>query len=336
MRMTRHDFAGGLYRFGLGLALVLLPMRVLAFDFTPDASRVISDPAYLPLGAQIFGATEFTLGEANSNTNNHLGVLLSSNNTAITSINQLLDYGITDDLTLRVSGFFQLLGSTNSPPSGASTITTSDGLGDPTISAVWRVLDQKDKAFNWDLIGSYAPNLISAQSATPELNGTVARGGAMADFSTALSYKTKSFTIYGEFSGDYLGARTTLNQSNNITTSYDSNWQYAFYITTQTRFNEVFSLNAGVSQTFTGDADASFTNSSGKLIDFTSQPGNITTLVGALNYQLTPGRFVASAIYTHDFYGNSASTYATVPNNDTTTVDRNADTFGGEVRYVFN
>jgi hypothetical protein len=308
----------------------------MALDLTPDASRVLSDPAYLPLVAQIFGATEFSFGEVNSNTNNHLGTLLTSTNTEMSTITQVVDYGITDDLTFRISGFFQLLGSTNSFASGATTITTSDGLGDPTFAAVWRVLDEKEHPFNWDLMGSYMPSLVNAESATPELNGTVGRGGATASGGTALSYKAKGFTIYGEVSADYLAARTTFDQANNVTTSYDSNWQYALYVTTQTRFNDLLSLNAGVSQTFTGIANASYVNVNGKFIAYSNQPGGITELIGALNYQLTPDRFTASLIYSHDFYGNSANSYPTVPNNDTTTIDKSIDTYGAEVRYVFN
>ena len=185
-----REIRDGFWKTLLGLALALLPMGAMALDLTPDASRVLTDPAYLPLGAQIFGNTEFSLGEANSTTNDHLGALLVSNSTAISTILQVLDYGVTRDFTLRVTGYFQLLGSTNTPASGGSTITTSDGLGDPIFAAVWRVLDEKEHPFNWDLIGSYTPSLIKAESATPELNGTVARGGAMASGGTALSSNT--------------------------------------------------------------------------------------------------------------------------------------------------
>ena len=333
---TQRGFIRGLWRWTLGLALALLPMRVLAFDLTPDASRVLSDPAYLPLEAQIFGMTEYSYGITNLNTNNSQGALLSSNNTVAGTINQLLEYGITRDLAFRISGFFQLLAGTNSLASGGSTLTTSDGWQDPSFEAVWRVLDQREHPFSWDLLGSCAPSLISAQSATPDQNGTVARGGSTAALGTALSFKTKSFTAYGEFNAVYQGARNVLNQTTNVTTTYDSNWQYGLYFTTQTRFTDSLSLNAGVSQTFNEAANASFTNANGKLISFSSQPGNITAVVAALNGQVTPDRFVASLIYTHNFVGNGGNSFAAFPKTDTTTTDREADLYSAEVRYVFN
>jgi hypothetical protein len=332
----KNGFGRDLYRTALGLAFILLPIGAMALDFTPDASRVVSDPAYLPLGAQVFGSTEYTYSETNSNTNNHLGALLTANNTAATSIDQLLEYGITDDLTLRLSGFFQLLASTTVPPSAPTTLATSDGLGDPTFEVLWRPLDQKEHPFNWDLVASYTTNLINAESASSESNGTVARGGFMSALRTALSYKTKGFTVYGEFSAAYLGDRTSLNQTSDLTITYDSSWQYALYLTTQTRFAAQWSLNAGVSLTYSDNADASFVNANGKLFDFTYQPGGQATLIGALNYQVTPGRFVASLIYSHDFYGNGGNTFPAFPNSDTTLTGRNTDLYGAEVRYVFN
>lgn len=311
-------------------------MRVLAFDLTPDASRVLSDPAYLSLGAQLFCATEYSYGNTNLNTNNYKGALLSSNNTISSTINQLIEYGITSDFAFRVSGFFQLLAGTNTPASGGSTLTTSDGWGDPTFELNWRVLDQKEHSFNWDLIGSCAPSLISAESATPDENGTVARGGSTEALGTALSLKTKSFTVYGEFNTFYLGDRNVLNQSTNITTTYDSSWQYDLYFTTQTRFTDTLSLNAGVSQTFNQTAAAFFTNANGKLISFSSLPEDITTVIAALNFEVTPNRFVASLVYTHQFFGNGGNSFAAFPKTDTTITDHETDLYSADVRYVFN
>lgn len=333
---VQHHLIQDLYRGVFVLALTLWPIRVFALDFNPDASRVVSDPAYLPLEAQVFCTTEYSYGNTNLNTNNYLGTPLSSNNTVSCTIFQMLEYGFTRDLSLRVNGFFQLLAGTNTTDSGASTLTTSDGWGDPTFEAVWRFLDEKEHPLSWDLIGSCAPSLISAQSATPDLNGTVARGGSTEALGTALSFKTKSFTIYGEFNAVYLDDRNVLNQTNNITTTYDSTWQYDLYFTTQTRFIDSLSLNAGVSQTFNQAANATFTNVNGDLINFVYQPGNITTLIAALNYQVTPNRFVASLIYSHDFYGNGGNTDQTFPKTDTAITDRNDDIYSAEVRYVFN
>jgi hypothetical protein len=91
-----------------------------------------------------------------------------------------------------------------------------------------------------------------------------------------------------------------------------------------------------VSQTFSDPANASFVNGNGKLIDFTNLPGAITTLIGAVNYQVVPESFVASLIYSHAFYAKGGSNFPSFPNSDTTTTGKNEDLYGAEVRYVFN
>ena len=328
--------ATSFFRSALLVAIALLPMGAMAFDLSSDSSRVVSDPSYLPLGAQLFGSTEYSYNQTTSNTENYQGAQLFSNKTTTTTIIQVLEYGVTDDFSLRVSGYYQLQGATNNYSSGANTVTTSYGVGDPTFAAIWRVLDQKTQPLNCDLIGAYTADLINAESASSGQFGTVARGGAMAVLGMALSHKTKGFTVYVEGSATYLDSRDVLNQTNGFTTNFDSSWQYAVYFTTQTRFTDQFSLNAGVSQTFTDSQNASFTNANGKLIDYTNQAGDPTVLTVALNYQVTLGGFVASLIYTHDFYANGGNDFSKFPKSDTTTSDKSANLFGAEVRYVFD
>ncbi len=178
--------------------------------------------------------------------------------------------------------------------------------------------------------------MINAATGTQDQFGTVARGGATAAAGSALSYETKGWTVYGEFLSTYMDSRDVLNQANNVTTSYQPSWQYSLYFTTQTRFAEGWSLNAGVSQTYVDDTEASFVSTTGKLFQFTSQPGNLTMLAASLNYQVTPGSFVASLLYSHDFYGDGGNDFPAFPKSDTTTSGKQADIFGAIARYAFN
>lgn len=320
----------------MGLALLLLPLGAWALDLSPDASRVLSDPTYLPLGGQFFGSTEYSYNQVNSNTDNYQGKMTASTSVKTTTLTQVLDFGLTDDLTLRASGFYQLNGTNSQDPSGVSTLTSSYGMSDPTIALVCRVLDEKGAPFNWDLKASYTPDLINAESASADLSGSVARGGSTAAFGTALSYKGKDFTLYLVGDGTYLDEKDVLNQNNGITTSYQPSWVYSLDATTQTRFAEGLSLNAGVSMTFNQSVNASYVNAANKVIDFTNQPSDITYLILALNYQVTPGKLAASLLYSHDFYGQSGNTYLSKPQLDNTIVDRYNDLVGAELRYVFN
>jgi len=315
-------------------ALAFLPIRAVALNFTPDASRVISDPSYLPLGGQLFGSTEYSNSQTNSTTNNSTGALDSWNTTLNNTITQLVEFGLTDDLTLRATGSYEWLETNTTPPAGAVTVTNSNGFSDTAFTALWRVLDEKDHPFNWDLTGAYTPNLINAESASPIQEGTVARGGASAAFGTALSYKTKSFTLYGSGTATCLDSRTILNPSNGTTTTFDSSWEYVFTLSTQTRFWDRWSLNAGLSSTFYDNQNASFVNAGNHLITFVDRPTGLTALTGSLNYQAVPNRFVVSLIYTHDFYGDGGNTYPAQPNSDTTITDKDENVLSGELRYL--
>jgi hypothetical protein len=336
MTKLQIDFARRLNPIMLGLALALLPMGADALDFSPNPSRVVSDPAYLPLQGQVYGSTEYSFGQITSNTLDNLGAPEFATSTVSNTVIQVLEVGMTDDLTFRVSDTYGWIDSTNNAPSGASTVTHSDGFSDPIFGAIWRVMDEKDRPFNLDLMDSFAPNLFDAKSASDDLDGTIARGGATATLGTALSYETTAFTVYLQGTATYLGTRTILNQNTNITTNYDSSWQSLLSLSTQTRFADRWSLNAGLSRTFNGSVNASFNNNKGVLVGFTNEPGDLSTLTGALNYQVTPGQFVASLIYSHNFYDNGGTTNFNFPNSDTTTTDKNQDVFSAELRYVFN
>ncbi len=109
-------------------AIVLLPLMARAFDFAPDASRILSDPSFLPVGGQLFGSTQFNISQLSYNNSNYLGTPQVSNSTETTTLNQLFEYGVTDDLCLRVSDLYQVQGATNNYASAASTVTTSTGF----------------------------------------------------------------------------------------------------------------------------------------------------------------------------------------------------------------
>ena len=333
---TQHYFKRVLYPTAALVALFLLPIGAQAFDLSPNVSRVISDPSFLPLAGQLFTSTEYSYGNTSSNTNNYLNTLESSNNTISNVITQDFSFSFTDDFTLRVTDSYEWLNSSTTNTSGDNTVTDSNGLVDPTFGVTWRFLDESQHLINWDLIGAYAPNLIEAESASADEIGTVARGGNTEMLGTALSYKSQDFTLYLEGTMTYLDNRSVLNPSNSITTNYNSSWQYYLDVSTQTRFNNQWSVNLALSQTFSDNVNASYTNGGGTLIAYTRVPGGVTDLIGALNFQAVPDKFVVSAIYNHNFYNIGSTIYATVPTSDTTTFNRGEDVFSGELRCLFN
>jgi hypothetical protein len=332
---SQQNLKRGLCRTASLGVFLLWPFCAHAFDLSPNVSRVVSDPAYLPKGGQLFGSTEYSDGITNSNANNAAGVQTSTTNTISNAVSQVFEFGITDDFTLRAADAYQWPTSDTTAADGLITETGSNGFVDPTFGIIWRVLDEQDHFFNWDLVGSYAPNFLNAQSADPTQDGTVARGGDTAVFGTALSYKGEDFTLYLEGTASYLADRSILNPSNNITTDYDASWQYNFSLLTQTRFSKKWSINLGLTQVDIDSANGSFVNNSGNTISVNSRPGDVTNFTAALNLQFAPNRFVMSVIYNYDFYGNGAFTNFNQPNSSNTTTNKGESVYSLEFRYVF-
>lgn len=318
--------------FAAGTALVVLSSQAPALDFTPDASRVLSDPAYLPLEGKWYGQTAYSYGRTSADVDNYLGAPNRSFVTTSNALSQVLVFGVTDDLSLRISESYAQNNTTNNFATGTSASSNALGFSDPILGATWRVLDQRQHAVSWDLIGSYMPDMIQAIGAAPTQDGTVARGGQVATLGTAVSYKTKDFTLYLDAAAAYLGKRAILN-ANNTTTNYQANRQYSLGVNTQTRLCERSALNFGVSRTFNNSVNA--TNDT-TLATFTSRPGNVSTVSAALLYHITPNRLVAALAYSHDIYSTSSVTYPTLPASSTTTRNQKGNAVGVRLQYVFD
>ncbi len=312
----------------LGLALLVLPALATAADFTPNSMRILSDPAYLPYRGQLEGITGYSNQRSTADVDNYTGIMTHSYSTTANSLAQTIAYGVTDDFTLRLAEGYAWRSTSNSS-TGLST--SANGFSNPALGATWRVLDQRTRAFNWDIAGSFAPNVFNPKGASPTQDGTVARGGTATTLGTAISYETDLLTLYAAGHASYLGTRDILN-ANGTTTSYGSNWQYSLDFETQTRLNRVFSLNAGIGRQFnrgaTGINDTS-------LLTFQNNPGDVTHFTVALNYHITPATLVASLEYRYDSYEDSSSYYPTKPASNTSTQNHHANALGLTLEYVF-
>ena len=311
--------------------LAALSLQASALDFSPDTTRIISDPAYLPTAGQVYGTTAYTFsGKYTGDVNNFAGVKKYSFDTQQRAITQSLAYGINDNLTVRLSDTYIPSSKTDfNNVAGPATETRSSGLSDPTIGFTYRIVDQKSSPVNFDVIGSYSPDIIDAKSSTTSHDGTVARGGQQGSLGVATSYETRSFTVLGSVGTNYLGSRDVRNPNTDFTTSVDSSWDYFAGVQTQTRITDQFSINAGVTYTTSNHADASNPN-----VAYTIKNGNVTDLNLSLNYAVIPNRLVAQLIYNRDLYDNSHNQF-TVATADTTTTDHVGDVYTAKLLYVF-
>jgi hypothetical protein len=313
-----------------GAAFVCIPLAAFGQDMTPDTTRYLSDPNYLPLAGQIYGTSAYTHTWTSGDTFDDTGPT-SSFRVNTDTLSQFLSYGITDDLELNAAIHYEpdsqrLVNFTN----GTHSSLNSSGFSDPSFGAVWRVLDEGPSPVDFDLFGSYTPDVIDSKNASNTDDGTVSRGGQSGQLGAALGYETRQFSIRGQFSANVYGDSSAINLMNDDTLHTQGYSNYVLGLETQTRLNPLFSVNAGVDHTFASNENVVNTTTA---IAHVLQPGDTTTLHAALNYNLVPNQFVVSATYAHNFLGNNQSVYA-VPASDTSTRDRGSDVLGLELYYT--
>jgi hypothetical protein len=214
-------------------------------SFDASATRILSDPLYLPTKGQVLGTTAYTLDtptgdkfKAGTNT----GSFKASDNL----FDQTLAYGVTNDLTIRL-GLGYAVNQRDSTAASTGDVTTgnSRGFNDPTFSATFRALDESRSPLILDVIGSYSPDAFASIASGGVGEGSVGRGGQTSGLSLALGHEAKSFTVAVTAGTSYVGQQTTLLLSNGTSTESDAHWNYSAGLTTQTRFTNRVSLNAG-------------------------------------------------------------------------------------------
>jgi hypothetical protein len=322
-----------LARFAAGAALLCIPLQAhaQALDLTPDTSRILSDPNYLPLAGQIEGSTAYSHGWINGSGVNAAGDQISSFHINSNVIGQTLAYGITDDLS--VNGSVQYVPRTFREGDGADGRVTSfdsSGFSDPTFGATWRALGQNAWPVSFDLFGSYTPDLINAQTASAVEDGTVARGGQSGAAGAAVGYETRSFTIRGAFTENFFGTSNHLNLADGDTLEDGSYNNSELSLATQTRLADLFSVNAGIDHTFSSNVNSvNVANGVARV----TEPGDETSLRFALNYHLVPNAVVLAATYDYDSYSNGRTLFAD-PALDTGARNRNGNVLGIKLDYA--
>ncbi len=315
----------------IGATASLLPLASWAQDLTPDASRIVSDPNYLPLEGQLWGYTNYFHDWSNGTTYNSSGNKISSFNSNTDDFNQFIGYGITDDLTIDASIAYEPNADRDIQfANGTSAGRSSSGFSDPTFGVTYRVLDQAVSPVTFDVFGSYMPDWITSKTATTTTDGSIASGGQAGNLGAALAEETRFFTIRGAFAADFLGRRHIDDDATGGTFDQSGHTNYLLSLATQTRLTDQFSVNAGVTHTFT--SSYSYTNTLNNVTS-TLRPGDNTVLDLALNYQFIPNTVVGSVIYRHGITGDRSTDYLN-PVADTTQSDQYRNLIGVQLDYV--
>jgi hypothetical protein len=308
--------------------------QALALDDTADTTRIVSDPLYLPLQGQIYGATSYRWSSATQDNFDSGGLHTGSAQITGNALNQQFQYGILDNLALRLDwGYDWRSVSRHLVPSG-TIVRSSSGWTDPTFGITWRAIDQSGGGpFSLDLRADYSPDAFPAKNATPVEEGTVARGGQAADLGLTLGHQTRDFTIAALVDANYFDGRRIENQTTGDFTTTDSLWSYTLGLESQLRLSDTASINAGAGHTFANDATVF--NSNTGLTHF-SRGGDFTDLNVAFNYHFVPNRFVGTVGYQHNFYDNTRNVFPTAPVNNNSVRNKDDDIVGVTLRYVMN
>jgi hypothetical protein len=319
-------------KFLAAAAVITVTAPAFAQDMmSSDSARIVSDPLYLPLQGEIYGATGYQYGSLSRDTYNAAGVKTDSANVGSNTLDQTFLYGITDDLAVHFDWGYDISRDASRHVVGGDDVKRdSSGWTNPDFGLIYRVMDQRDNPLTLDLRADYSPDAFPAKSATGTDEGTVASGGQMADFGATLGHEGPMFTVAAKFDAIWLDTRNILNQSSGDVSRYDSVWNYRFGLDSQTRITDQFSFNAGVGHTFT-NSGAVFNQTNG--LEHITTGGDVTDVNAALNYQFVPNTVVGSLEYQHNFYQNSRDVFALALSN-TSTRNKDEDLVGVTVRYV--
>jgi hypothetical protein len=300
--------------------------------FDPTNTRILSDPLFLPVKGQVYGVTAYTLDMPKGD-NFKAGVNTGSFTASDNLINQTIAFGVTNDLTIRfVEGYGVNNRDSTAAATGDVTTGSSRGFNDPTISATLRIVDEPRAPVIFDLTASYSPDLLASEaSGGTGSEGTMGRGGQTAGVSFALGREMRSFTIAGTGGTTYVGQQMTELLSNSTSTQSQAYWNYSLGLTTQTRFTNRFSLDAGVAFSSAGNYVVSNLTTGNS---HTYTPPSTRTLNLALNYHIVPNRVVGEFTYTYNNDTGATNTFAKAT-SDTAVENRMGNVVGVRLLYAF-
>lgn len=274
---------------GAALIPALWPVAGHAFDWTPDTTRYLSDPSFLPDDGQVESLSQSEYANLNE-TWKYLSTTKTEHHFELRStVSQSFFYGVTDRLRLSGSADYSASRSKDTYYGAQPTFESSHhGFSNPTFGVDYRAIDQRTAPVSVDGFVSYTPavNQNTAQSGTAEV---------------AVSYEMRSATIYGYASAGYHAPSTTIDAFDGTIRSVNGGWGYTAGVDSQLRLTGRWAVNTGVSiNTGTNQTDTDSGNNTAYLDRFDPTVNSYITLL----VQIVPNRAVAGLRYQHDFIGD--------------------------------
>jgi hypothetical protein len=264
------------------LGLLALPSTGRAVDLSPDTTRYLSDPSFLPLEGQVYSETSYAHVDVSGDFTTVAGFKAEHFSSNVDRINQDFAYGITDRLTLSASAAYRFDSQHYTTPFGGSSSLENDDFENPTFGVTYRAIDQSESPVSLDLAASYSPAAVDATSQS---------GGV----SLFVNRELKFLTIQGEASVSYVDAYN--GRETQFATDHDGYWNYLVGLRSQVRLTDRFAVNSGV--TYSNSTDIKYDG--GAFRDSTD--GTWSPYV-ALSYAVVPNRVDVAFEYDHDFIGD--------------------------------
>jgi hypothetical protein len=295
-------------------------------DLTADTTRILGDPAYLPLAGQVYGDFSYTYSAQTYDyqNNQYPGAIVYSWNKSGNDFLPHLAYGITDDISVSAALGWGNLRSTDVytyteylfPPGGGVTTEPKQarvsyrslGADNPQFAVTWRAIDQRTAPVNVDLSASYAPNIFVARDASVVNQGTIASGGQFAAFDASVSRETRVFTARGYVTFSYDGSRDVL-QGTGLGRDVDTlrvgaHPEYTIGAQTETRPVPWAAINLGASASKSARFDDQTISPYFLEGSLTHKPGGTVTPYSGIVIPILPNRIAFELLYQHDFTGD--------------------------------
>jgi len=214
-----------------------LPGTAAARNPTSDSSADLADPTYLVPAKHLTGETVLGYQETTEDFVLPDGSDSPRRDATADSIDQELDYGLTNRLKLRASISFLAGQRQDTFPTGTLDFG-SHGFDDPDFAAIWRAIKQRPGPVSVDLQADYAPDIFQNNS------HSVASGAPFYELTARVTRWTPALKLQGFVFGSYRGVRKELD-SNGSTTAESSAFELGGGVKAQYRFNPRLYVEGG-------------------------------------------------------------------------------------------
>ena len=200
----------------------------------------------------------------------------SSKETTGYDTNNHISYGVMDSLSVGLGLNYSLVADNDSTPEGRDKTTDKlNGLQDPTISASYRLMDEKASVIvdlNTEILLGFSDKENDAK-----------RGGHAVKIGADASKKLGALELMGEFNLNYLLEGTHVDKVWDETITLDPSMDLKFGVAAQYMATEGLYFNLGVDYTMIGEVDGKYerTNETGK---FTVESYNILNFKAGAKY----------------------------------------------------